>query len=125
MKGVEAREHRVMDQNNVSYTYENLIWAADLKTFYRITDTEGFSAKIRSKFEKTKGRLLEKRGGDSVFTLYVEVDEPLESFKKIANGHFFYTPSKQGLGETHWSELNGILKATGELDKSQISELAG
>jgi phytoene dehydrogenase-like protein len=64
--------------------------------------------------------LLEKRGGDSVFTVYVEVDEPWESFKKIANGHFFYTPSKQGLGETHWSELDRLLKASGEQDKSQI-----
>ena len=64
--------------------------------------------------------MLEKRGGDSVFTLYLEVDEPLESFRKIANGHFFYSPSKQGLGETHWSELNGIVKTPGELDKPHI-----
>ena len=117
---VEASKHRVRDQNHVNYTYENLIWAADLKTFYRITDTEGFSAKIRAKFENAKSRLLEKRGGDSVFTMYVEVDEPKISFQKIANGHFFYTPSKQGLGETHWSELDQILKAPGEFDKPQI-----
>ena len=117
---VLAYEHKVIDQNNVSYAYENLVWAADLKTFYRITDPEGYSAKVRSKFEKSKSRLLEKRGGDSVFTLFVEVDEPMDSFKKIANGHFFYTPSKQGLGETHWSELNTILKAPGGLDKARI-----
>ncbi len=117
---VLACEHRVTDQHNVSYTYENLVWAADLKTFYRITDTEGLSAKIRSKFQIAKSRLLEKRGGDSVFTLFVEVDEPIESFKKIANGHFFYSPSKQGLGETHWNGLDRILKAPGELDKPQI-----
>ena len=117
---VIAHEHRIRDNKKVSYTYENLIWAADLKTFYRITDTEGYSARIRSGFEKTKGRLLEKRGGDSVFTLYVEVDESPESFKKIANGHFFYSPSKQGLGETHWSELNELLQASGEDDKGRI-----
>jgi len=92
---VEAWGKRIWDQKNVSYTYENLVWAADLKTFYRNTDTEGFSAKIRSKFEKSKSRLLEKRGGDSVFTLYLEVNEPLESFRKIANGHFFYSPSME------------------------------
>ena len=120
VKKVMASEHRVTDQNNVSYTYENLVWAADLKSFYRITDTEGFSTKIRSKFEKAKSRLLEKRGGDSVFTLFVEVDEPVDSFKKIANGHFFYSPSKQGLGETHWSELKSILEVPGEQDKPQI-----
>lgn len=117
---VMAHEHRVRDNNSLSYTYENLIWAADLKTFYRITDTEAYSARIRTEFEKTKGRLLEKRGGDSVFTLYLEVDEPPDSFKKIANGHFFYSPSKQGLGETHWSELNELLKGHGNTDKRRI-----
>ena len=117
---VLAWEHKVTDQNNNSYTYENLVWAADLKTFYRITETEGYSAKVRSEFEKVKSRLLEKRGGDSVFTLFVEVDEPMDSFKKIANGHFFYSPSKQGLGETHWSELNTILEAPDRLDKPRI-----
>jgi len=117
---VMACEKSVTDQNNVSYTYENLVWAADLKTFYKITTTEGFSGKIRSKFEKVKSRLLEKRGGDSVFTLFVEVDEPLESFKKISNGHFFYSPSKKGLGETHWGELNRILSAPGGPDRSRI-----
>ena len=117
---VLACKHKVTDQNNVNYSYENLVWAADMKTFYRITDIEGLSTRIRSKFEKARIRLLEKRGGDSVFTLYVEVDEPMESFKEIANGHFFYSPSKRGLGETHWSELNEILEEAGELEKPRI-----
>jgi all-trans-retinol 13,14-reductase len=117
---VLACEHKVTDQNNISYTYENLIWAADLKTFYRITGTEGLSAKVRKRFENLKHRLMEKRGGDSVYTLYLEVNEPPERFKEIANGHFFYTPSRQGLGETHWSELNTILKKPGKLNKPQI-----
>jgi len=117
---VFAFEKKVTDQNNVVYTYKNLVWAADLKTFYRITNTEGLSGKIRTKFEKVKSRLLEKRGGDSVFTLFVEVDEPIESFKKIAKGHFFYSPSKKGLGETHWSELDRILSAPGDPERSRI-----
>lgn len=120
IENVFARDHRVTDHNNVSYTYENLVWAADLKTFYRITDAGGYSTRIRSKFRKTLNRLQEKRGGDSVFTLFVEVDEPVSSFGKISNGHFFYSPSKQGLGETHWSELNNLLEAAAEPDKPQI-----
>jgi len=31
----------VKDQNNITYKYDNLIWAADLKTFYNISETEG------------------------------------------------------------------------------------
>ncbi|MGW8315469.1 MAG: phytoene desaturase family protein [Bacteroidales bacterium] len=117
---VSAGEKRVIDQNHESYAYDHLVWAADLKTFYRITDTTGLSGKIRAKFETTKDRLLEKRGGDSVYTLFVEVDEPPEGFRKISNGHFFYAPSRQGLGETHWSELSRMLEAPGDLEKSAI-----
>ena len=120
IKKVAAGDHFVKDQDDVRYAYDNLVWAADLKTFYRITDTAAYSPKIRSGFEKAKGRLLEKRGGDSVFTLYLEVDEPVDSFRKISNGHFFYSPSKLGLGETHWSELNEILKSPGKGDKPHV-----
>jgi hypothetical protein len=117
---VKGYGQQVIDLNNVSYSYDNLVWAADLKTFYRITDTEGYSRRVLAKFEKAKNRLMKKRGGDSVFTLFVEVDEPADSFRKIAHGHFFYSPSKQGLGETHWSELDGITETSDGVDKDRI-----
>ncbi len=117
---VIASEKKVTDQNKMDYIYQNLVWAADLKTFYRITGTEGLSGKVLTKFEKVKSRLLEKRGGDSVFTLFVEVDEPTESFRKIANGHFFYSPSRKGLGEIRWGELDRILSMSGGPDSSGI-----
>ncbi|MBN2862573.1 MAG: NAD(P)/FAD-dependent oxidoreductase, partial [Bacteroidales bacterium] len=122
---VSSFEKSVIDQDNVDYIYKNLVWAADLKTFYRITSTEGLSVKIRTKFEKVKSRLLEKRGGDSVFTLFVEVDEPVESFKKIANGHFFYSPSRKGLGEIHRGELDKILSAPAKPDRTHILSWLG
>ena len=110
-KIIEVRVDKciVIDQEGVTYGYDNLIWAADLKKLYQIADTDGLPSKTRSKFENDKKKLLSHRGGDSVFTLFVEVDEPLESFRKIAHGHFFYTPSKRGLGETHWNELKNLL----------------
>jgi phytoene dehydrogenase-like protein len=117
---VLADERFVKDENNVSYKYDNLIWAADLKTLYTITKTEGLLPKIRTKFREEKSRLLEKRGGDSVFTLFLEVDEPLESFRKIANGHFFFTPSKIGLGETHTKDLENLLRNWDKTEKNQI-----
>jgi phytoene dehydrogenase-like protein len=117
---VWAHEQVVVDQDNVSHSYENLVWAADLKTFYRITNTEGLPGRIRSKFTTAKSRLMDKRGGDSVFTLYVGVDEPPEKFRQIANGHFFYTPSKKGLGETRWSGLSRLLESPGELQKHEV-----
>lgn len=117
---VRANERSVVDQDGNVYGYDYLVWAADLKTFYRITDTEGLSKKVLRRFNEEKDRLLERRGGDSVYTLYLEVDEPPERFQAIANGHFFYTPSRQGLGETHWSELDALLKTGKASDKQTM-----
>jgi phytoene dehydrogenase-like protein len=117
---IVADKSLLKDQNNISYQYNNLIWAADLKTLYKITRIEGFSPKIKTSFEESKSKILKNRGGDSVFSLFLGVDEPLESFRKIANGHFFYTPSKIGLGETHRGELNYLLTNFEKIEKDQI-----
>jgi phytoene dehydrogenase-like protein len=117
---VKAGKQIVLDQNDQAYSYKNLIWAADLKTFYRIADTKGISAKIQTKFEAAKARMLEQRGGDSVYSLYLQVDEPLDSFRAISNGHFFYTPLKTGLGETHWGELDSLLDNWESVSKDQL-----
>ncbi|MDP3453505.1 MAG: NAD(P)/FAD-dependent oxidoreductase [Bacteroidales bacterium] len=108
------------DQNLAEYKYQNLIWAADLKTLYKIIDLQGVGDKIKVKLDETKIKMLKNRGCDSVFSLFLEIDEPLESFGKIANGHFFYTPSKQGLGETHRSELDYLLRNFESVKKEQI-----
>jgi phytoene dehydrogenase-like protein len=117
---VLADTFHVKDQNNISYEYDNLIWAADLKTFYKITEADGFMPEIKSKFEETKNKMLQNRGCDSVFSLFLEIDEPLDSFRKIANGHFFYTPSKSGLGETHRKELDDLLSNFEKVKKDQL-----
>jgi len=110
----------VRDQNDISYKYDNLVWAADLKTLYKILEAKGLALKSREKFDETKIRMLKNRGGDSVFSLFLEIDEPIESFRKIANGHFFYTPSKIGLGETHRKELYELLNNFEKVTKEQI-----
>jgi all-trans-retinol 13,14-reductase len=117
---IDADKCLVKDQNNVTYKYDRLIWAADLKTLYKITETEGLSTKIKTKFEDTKGKILKNRGGDSVFSLFLEVDDTLDSFGKIAHGHFFYTPSKLGLGETHREELSCLLSNFDKCQKEQV-----
>lgn len=117
---VNASDKSVTDEDNNTYHYKNLIWAADLKTLYRIADTQGISERLQLKFETQKGQMLEKRGGDSVFTMFLEVDEPLESFQRIAHGHCFYTPQKTGLGEIHREELNQMLNNWEDYSEEQI-----
>ncbi len=117
---VHADDCFVTDQNGIRYQYDNLIWAADLKTLYRIMQTDGLTPAINSKIVEMQEKLRENRGGDSVFTLFLQVDEPLETFARIANGHFFYTPSKVGLGDTLWTELDELLTNVEGTDKSRI-----
>jgi len=119
---VKAEKCLLTDQNDSTYHYNNLIWAADLKTLYRITDTEGLSQTVKALTEEAKNKFFRNRGGDSVFSLFVGVDEPLESFRKIAHGHFFYTPLKTGLGETHRTELDHLISNFEKVDKQQILE---
>jgi phytoene dehydrogenase-like protein len=119
---VMADKRIVTDQQNNNYKYDHLIWAADLKTFYKITETDGLPSRIKAKFDVNKTMFLKNRGGDSVFSLFLGVDEPLESFRKIAHGHFFYTPSRSGLGETHREELDSLLVNFDKIGKQQIMD---
>jgi phytoene dehydrogenase-like protein len=110
----------ITDDKNITYKYKNLVWAADLKTLYRIAETENLPPEGKANFQKAKTKIENSKGGESVFTLFLQVDEPLESFGKIANGHFFYTPSRQGLGETHRQELYDILGNFSNISKQEI-----
>lgn len=117
---VFADNRIVIDQNDHHFHYENLVWAADLKTLYKVVQTEGLQAKQQQKVEEHKTKLDKSRGADSVFSLFLEVDEPLDSFRKIAHGHFFYTPKKSGLGETHLSELDELLRTIETTPKEAV-----
>lgn len=117
---VLVEKRLVRDQDNTWYGYDHLIWAADLKTLYRIANMEKVSPCANYEIIKTK--VLENRGNDSVFSLFLEVNKPLESFQKIAHGHFFYTPSQQGLGETNRKELLELLANFKTREKRQILE---
>jgi phytoene dehydrogenase-like protein len=120
VKEVNATEQWVKDEQNNLYTYENLIWAADLKYFYKNTMVQGLPQKVQKKFELEKSAMLERRGSDSVYSLFLEVDEPLDTFKKIASGHFFYSPSRLGLGNLHHHELNRIIDNWADITKDEL-----
>ncbi|MFX1579535.1 MAG: phytoene desaturase family protein [Promethearchaeota archaeon] len=106
---VNPSEKIVKDKDGNTYSYDALIWSADLKTLYKILDTDELDEEVSAKVLEEKELLLSKRGCDSVCSLFIGVDMPLEEFSSISNGHFFYTPSKEGLGEVHWSELDSLL----------------
>ena len=115
---LDARRRELRDDSGEVYGYDKLIWAADLKTLYRLTDAADLSSRrARRNYRQVEARLKRRRGGDSVLTVYLGCDLPPEYFRRISHGHFFYTPSKQGLGEVHSSELEALIHRlrTGQL----------
>lgn len=117
---IDAANKFVTDENNNRYEYKNLVWAADSKTFYSITRTEGLPLNIQRNFEAFRKKIIDARGSESVFTLYLQTDLPLEYFGKISHGHFFYTPSRKGLGEIHTAELQELLENFENKSKKEI-----
>ena len=120
--GVSPGKRTLLDANGQENFWRKLVWAADLKTLYRILDTGSIrNVKARRSVEERQAALVGKRGGDSVFTLYLALDIDTSYFSRIATAHFFYTPSKTGLSTLDLREIAGDPSAgTYTRDKARI-----
>lgn len=88
----------VTDAHGDEHDYRELIWAADLRRLYESVVVEDVRASaLRRSLLARRETLADKRGGDSVLTLYLAADLPPERFAALSTGHFFYTPKKKGL----------------------------
>jgi len=117
---VDPVKNLVFDEMGNSYQYSNLVWVADLKSLYRNVIADGLEERYRKEFEKEKAKVLKGKGTDSIFTVFIGVKKPVDYFSKIASGHFFYTPSRVGLGEMRYSELNRILTNFEKVKKEEM-----
>jgi phytoene dehydrogenase-like protein len=113
-------ESKVVDSEGGSYSYDHLIWAADLKTLYRYLNPDGLDAKTALKFKSETRRILSARGAESVFILFVAVNRPPAYFQQNGGEHLFYTPSRQGLGETNGQERLSLIEHFAEKSKSEV-----
>jgi len=119
---VDPAKNEIQLEEGISYSYNKLIWAADLKQLYRLSDYSGLPENLQPGIRDTRYVMENNRGGDSVFSLFIEVDAPLEHFAEIAHGHFFYTPDTRGLGATHREELEQIIKNFKDYSKEDLFE---
>ena len=117
---IDPSEKIIIDETRKTYHYDYLIWCADLKTLYRILNLENLSKPTRTKIEKRHKLLESRRGGDSVFSLMIGVNQTPDYFKDISKGHFFYTPLKEGMGDTHREKLNEIIENFEKLSKEEL-----
>jgi len=105
--GVDPVRNQAADSRGNVYPYRKLVWAADLKTLYRVLDVTSLTnGKVIGGIEARRKALSGKIGGDSVFTLYLTVDLETKYFAEIPSAHFFYTPSTSGLSQVSLDELH-------------------
>jgi all-trans-retinol 13,14-reductase len=117
---IDPAARTVTDSSGTSDGYRELVWCGDLKGLYATVDTEALTD--RNVREGVIGRgeeLAGYRGGDSVFSLFLSVDERPEWFRSRCEGHFFYTPDSRGLGTLHTSGLRELLSRCLSYQKSR------
>ena len=102
----------IVDSKENSIGYSNLVWACDLKQLYNIIPVEELQNQdLVKKIEQKRAALKPLKGGDSVFTVYLTVNESIDYFSKICTGHFFYTPDKRGLSSVSTKDIEAFLNS--------------
>ena len=76
--------------------------------------------KISNKITANHKKYISHRGGDSIFSFNIGVNEIPAKFASISNGHFFYTPSKKGLNELFRSKLKTLLNNFDNVTKEEL-----
>ncbi|MEA4981796.1 MAG: NAD(P)/FAD-dependent oxidoreductase [Paludibacter sp.] len=98
IESLHPEQKYVVDSNGGRTDYTNLIWTGDQKLLYNSIPIEKLkNRKLIDKITEKRSYIRDLKGGDSVYTAYLTVDEDKEYFANICTGHFFYTPDKTGL----------------------------
>lgn len=118
--GIDSTGCEVVDVQGNHYPYDELVWAADLKTLYRSVSTNGLEEKTRQAIAAESKRVLAAKGAESVFIVFAAVNRPPAFFEERGGAHQFYTPSRQGLGNTHTSEKLHLLENFDTLTKADV-----
>jgi len=103
---VDPENKQVKDSKGNEYSYKKLIWASDLKRLYNIIDLNSLSSEeIKQKVTDRKKVMSDKKGGDSILTVYLTLDMDKSYFEGICTEHFFYTPLIKGLSNLNMDEI--------------------
>lgn len=115
---IDLKNNKIKDKQGNEYSYKKLIWANDLIKLYNIVDLNSIDDnKVIKKINKNKKEMMDKKGGNSVLSVYVTVDLDKSYFENICTGHFFYTASKGGIGSLDVKEDKVL-----DLEKKEIIE---
>ena len=118
--GIYPAQRMLTDQAGKKYAYDMLLWAADLKSLYRSIDFRHCPSRLQQSILKEKEKYLAVKSGESVFSVFLAVDEPPEVFESISKGHFIYTPKVKGLGDLHRRQLDRIKAEFTDVTKKEL-----
>ena len=110
----------VTDSTGESYTHDQLIWAADLKTLYRYVNPAGLDEKTIADIKSETERMLAAKGAESVFILFMAINRPTSWFQARGGEHMFYTPSRKGLGQTTRLEREALVRDFDSKTKEEV-----
>lgn len=118
---VKPAEKIILDTEGKSYTYDHLIWAADLKTLYQRVNPLGLEGSATQEIKSRELQMRSSKGAESVFILFVAVNRPPSFFASRGGPHLFYTPSRSGLGSIHRSDREDLIANFDSKSKAEIA----
>jgi len=120
VKEVIPSESKVLDAEGNHYEYDYLIWAADLKTLYQELNQLGLDSSITKRIDAQAQNVYSSKTAESSFIMYAAVNRPSSYFQERGGAHLFYTPSKQGLGDTNRGVKEKLFKNFDNKSKDEI-----
>ena len=120
IKEIIPSELKILDKEGNNYKYDYLIWASDLKTLYNNLNTKGLDNNTIKNINKQRELIESAKPAESSFILNIAVNLPPSYFKDKGGAHMFYTPSKQGLGNTSKEYKQDILDNFNNKSKKDI-----
>ena len=111
---------KVIDAEGNDYGYDQLLWAADLKTLYRCLNTEGLDQETVGEIDAQARKTGLAKGAESSFIVFIGVDRPPAYFRARGGEHLFYTPSRQGLGEINRTAQQALVDEFDTKSKDEV-----
>ncbi len=109
---IDSDKKEIVTQDGQVFTYQQLIWTADTNAFYKVLQTESIqSLPVKQKVIENTAKFKTFKGADSILTLVILVNQPIETYKDISGPHCFYTKKLEGLSKISLSEIQDENKA--------------
>lgn len=119
---LQPETRRITDSRGIETEYRELIWACDLKQLYNIIPLKELKdSNLANTIQGRIDKMKPLTGGDSVFTVYLIVDETTAYFEERCTGHFFYTPDKRGLSSVSTKVVEAFLSSTAPASDPNIN----